>query len=31
VSHDKENYALKIGVKYKLNVDKGLVELREDL
>jgi len=30
VSHDKENYALKIGVKYKLNVDKGLVELRED-
>jgi len=31
VSHDKENYALKIGVKYKLNVDKGLVELKEDL
>jgi muramoyltetrapeptide carboxypeptidase len=30
VSHDKENYALKIGVKYKLNVSKGLVELRED-
>jgi muramoyltetrapeptide carboxypeptidase len=29
VSHEKENYALKIGVKYKLNVKKGLVELRE--
>ncbi|MEO6814410.1 MAG: LD-carboxypeptidase [Ginsengibacter sp.] len=29
VSHDKENYALKIGVKYKLSVDKSLVELNE--
>ena len=29
VSHDKENYALKIGVKYKLNVEKDLVELKE--
>jgi muramoyltetrapeptide carboxypeptidase len=29
VSHDKENYALKIGVKYKLNVSPTLVELKE--
>lgn len=29
VSHDKENYALKIGVKYKLKVEEGLVELKE--
>ncbi len=29
VSHDKENYALKIGVKYKLNVSTTLVELKE--
>ncbi|HEU5054692.1 MAG TPA: LD-carboxypeptidase [Hanamia sp.] len=29
VSHEKENYALKIGIKYKLNVQKGKVELKE--
>ncbi|MEO8821984.1 MAG: LD-carboxypeptidase [Ginsengibacter sp.] len=29
VSHDKENYALKVGVKYKLKVEKHLVELKE--
>ncbi len=29
VSHDKENYALKIGVKYKLNVTTTSVELKE--
>ncbi len=29
VSHDKENYALKIGVKYKLNVSLASVELNE--
>ncbi|HXS56288.1 MAG TPA: LD-carboxypeptidase [Hanamia sp.] len=29
VSHDKENYALKIGVKYKLNVSTTSVELKE--
>lgn len=29
VSHEKENYALKIGVKYKLNVQEGKVELKE--
>ena len=29
VSHDKENYALKIGVKYKMNVSPTLVELKE--
>jgi len=29
VSHDKENYALKVGAKYKLKVEKGLVELNE--
>ena len=29
VSHDKENYALKIGVTYKLKVEKGFVELKE--
>ena len=29
VSHDKENYALKIGVKYKLHVEKNSVELKE--
>jgi len=29
VSHDKENYALKVGVKYKLKVEKELVELKE--
>ena len=30
VSHDKENYAMKVGVKYKLKVEKGRVELKED-
>ncbi|MEO6904858.1 MAG: LD-carboxypeptidase [Ginsengibacter sp.] len=30
VSHDKENYALKVGVKYKLKVEVDLVELKED-
>ncbi len=29
VSHDKENYALKVGVSYKLKVDKNFVELKE--
>ena len=29
VSHDKENYALKIGAKYKLNVSTTSVELKE--
>ncbi len=29
VSHDKENYALKIGIKYKLNVEKTFVKLTE--
>jgi muramoyltetrapeptide carboxypeptidase len=29
VSHDKENYALKVGVKYKLKVEKDFVELKE--
>lgn len=29
VSHDKENYALKVGVNYKLNVTKTSVELKE--
>jgi muramoyltetrapeptide carboxypeptidase len=29
VSHDKENYALKVGVKYKLKVEKNLVGLKE--
>ncbi len=29
VSHEKENYALKIGVKYKLKVEEGNVELKE--
>ena len=29
VSHDKENYALKIGVKYKLSVTEASVELKE--
>jgi muramoyltetrapeptide carboxypeptidase len=29
VSHEKENYALKIGVKYKLKVEEGTVELKE--
>jgi muramoyltetrapeptide carboxypeptidase len=29
VSHNKENYALKIGVKYKLNISKTSVELKE--
>jgi muramoyltetrapeptide carboxypeptidase len=29
VSHDKENYALKIGVKYKLSVTATSVELKE--
>jgi muramoyltetrapeptide carboxypeptidase len=29
VSHDKENYALKIGMKYKLNVTTTSVELKE--
>ncbi len=30
VSHEKENYALKIGAKYKLKVLQGKVELKED-
>ena len=30
VSHEKENYALKVGVKYKLKVQEGKVELKED-
>jgi muramoyltetrapeptide carboxypeptidase len=30
VSHEKENYALKIGVKYKLKVQQGKVELKEE-
>lgn len=29
VSHDKENYALKVGLKYKFKVGKNLVELKE--
>ncbi len=29
VGHDKENYALKIGVKYELNVETDFVELKE--
>ena len=29
VSHDKENYALKTGVTYKLKVEKNFVELKE--
>ena len=29
VSHDKENYALKVGMKYKLKVEKNLVQLKE--
>jgi muramoyltetrapeptide carboxypeptidase len=29
VSHDKENYALKVGIKYKLKVAPNLVELKE--
>jgi muramoyltetrapeptide carboxypeptidase len=29
VSHDKENYALKVGVKYKLSISKTSVELKE--
>ncbi|HXR85141.1 MAG TPA: LD-carboxypeptidase [Hanamia sp.] len=29
VSHDKENYALKVGIKYKLKVQESLVELKE--
>lgn len=29
VSHEKENYALKIGVKYTLKVEENLVELKE--
>ncbi len=29
VSHEKENYALKIGGKYKLKVQQGKVELKE--
>jgi len=29
VSHEKENYALKIGAKYKLKVQQGKVELKE--
>lgn len=29
VGHDKENYALKIGVKYSLNVQSDLVEMKE--
>ncbi len=30
VGHDKENYALKIGVKYSLNVQNDLVEMKEE-
>ncbi|MEO6136414.1 MAG: LD-carboxypeptidase [Ginsengibacter sp.] len=29
VSHDKENYALKVGAKYKLTVDQNFVSLKE--
>ncbi|MGH2648947.1 MAG: S66 peptidase family protein, partial [Ginsengibacter sp.] len=29
VSHDRENYALKIGVKYKLSISTTSVELKE--
>lgn len=29
VGHDKENYALKIGMKYKLNISDAFVELKE--
>jgi muramoyltetrapeptide carboxypeptidase len=29
VSHDKENYALKVGGKYKLTIDKTMVTLKE--
>jgi len=29
VSHEKENYALKVGVKYKLKVEENLAELKE--
>jgi muramoyltetrapeptide carboxypeptidase len=29
VGHDKENYALKIGVKYQLNIENSFVELKE--
>jgi muramoyltetrapeptide carboxypeptidase len=30
VGHDKENYALKIGVKYSLNMQKDVVEMKEE-
>jgi muramoyltetrapeptide carboxypeptidase len=29
IGHDKENYALKIGVKYQLNIENSFVELKE--
>lgn len=29
ISHEKQNFAVKVGVKYKLNVGKNLVELQE--
>ncbi|MEO9211008.1 MAG: LD-carboxypeptidase, partial [Ginsengibacter sp.] len=29
VSHDTENYALKVGMEYELNVDQNLVTLKE--
>ncbi len=29
VGHDKENYALKIGLKYQLNIENSFVELKE--
>jgi muramoyltetrapeptide carboxypeptidase len=29
ISHEKRNFAVKIGIEYKLNVGKNLVELQE--
>jgi muramoyltetrapeptide carboxypeptidase len=29
ISHEKQNFAVKVGIKYKLNVAKNLVELKE--
>jgi len=29
ISHEKQNFAVKVGIKYKLNVAENLVELRE--
>jgi muramoyltetrapeptide carboxypeptidase len=31
VSHDKENYALKVGVKHKLTVENSVITLREEI